>query len=218
MVDISFYSHSTFKISSKKAVIITDPFDPKQTGIKFPKVEASIVLVSDHKNPNHNKIEFVSGKENKKPFVTLGPGEYEIDGVNIVGIGADGNEKEGGSQKITIYQFVIDGIRFGFLGNLVQKLNQEQLEALNEVDVLFVPVGGTSSLSAKEATEVISQVEPKYIIPMHYRESFGQNGKTEIESLADFLKTFGAKDIREKKLSLSKDKLSEEPQVVVLQS
>ncbi|HEY5601109.1 MAG TPA: MBL fold metallo-hydrolase [Patescibacteria group bacterium] len=218
MIDITYFGHSSFKISGKKASIITDPFDSKKLDLKFPKTEASVVLISDNQNTNHNQSGQISPKGDNGPFITQGPGEYEIEGVNIVGVQAPGGEGEGGIEKITVYQFTVDGVRFGFLGNLSKKLSQDQLEPLSGVDVLFVPVGGQTSLFAKDAVEVISQIEPKYIIPMHYKESFGKDGKVEVSSLEEFLKVFGAKSETTKKLSVAKDKLPEEPQVVVLQS
>lgn len=177
-MEIQFFGHSCFRVKGKEVILITDPFT---------KTFADIITVS-YQHADHNNASVVGGTTRRpEPFVVSGPGEYEIAGVSIFGISSGEN---------TIYIINMDGLRLVHLGDLGHKLTEDQLEEINGCDVLFVPV---------EAAEVVAQVEPKIIIPMHYK--FPDN----------FLKLMGAEGVKPlSKLVISKEKLPEERQVVVL--
>lgn len=213
-MEINFLGHSCFRIRGKEAVLVTDPFDP-YIGFKLPKVAADIVTIS-HGHQDHNNREAVSGTtKRKKPFVITGPGEYEIAGVSIFGVTTFHDTSRGSKRgKNTIYVITLDGMRVAHLGDLGHKLTESQLEEVNGADILIIPVGGTYTLDAKEAVEVIGQVEPKIIIPMHYRLP----GLTiKLDPVEEFLKEMEAEAIQPvPKLVISKDKLPEEKEVVVL--
>ena len=159
----------------------------------------------------------VSGiSEGKDPLVITGPGEYEISQMDIVGIASYHDSKQGAERgKNTIYNAKVDDINIVHLGDLGQpKLSEEQVEQLSSCDVLFIPVGGVYTISAKEAPDVISQIEPKIVIPMHYKID---RLKFDLAPVDKFLSAMGkAKKEPQNKLSLSKDKLPEEIEIVVL--
>ncbi|MFZ5366265.1 MAG: MBL fold metallo-hydrolase [Patescibacteria group bacterium] len=213
-MEISYLGHSSFKIRGKTTTLVTDPYSSEMTGLKFPKVEADILTIS-HEHEDHNKKELVLGS----PFVISGPGEYEVKNVSIFGISSFHDSKEGSERgQNTIYLIEIDGIRICHLGDLGHKLSDLALQELNGVDILFVPVGGIFTLGPRQGAEVISQLEPKIVIPMHYNFP-GLNpsvfGKT--QTLDDFLHEMGEKAQVLPKLTVTGDKLPEEMQIIVLE-
>ncbi len=143
-------------------MIITDPYPPA-LGYNLGKPVARIVTVS-HQHPSHSYLLGVGGE----PKVITGPGEYEISGVVIIGVAtfhdAVGGQKRG---KNTVYLIEVDGLLVCHLGDLGHALTAGQVEEIDKVDVLLLPVGGVSTLNAAMAAEVIRQLEPKVVIPMH---------------------------------------------------
>lgn len=213
-MEITFLGHSSFKIKTKTATLVTDPYNSESVGLIYPKTEADIVTIS-HEHKDHNDI----SKIDKAPFIINGAGEYEIKDVLIYGIPAYHDSQEGKERgKITVYTIEAEGLRLCHLGDLGHKLTPKQLEQVNGVDVLFIPVGGVYTIDAKGALEVVSQIEPKIVIPMHYQEK-GLNPAI-FEKLApvdDFLKQVGEEVAPVPKLVVTQDKLPEERQIVVLE-
>lgn len=196
------------------ATIVTDPYDDK-TG-KFPKdTEADIVLVS-HDHGDHNQTSKIQGQ----CFKILGPGEYEVKEVSIIGVPTFHDDK-GGSERgsNTVYVIEIDGLRLAHLGDLGHKLTQESLEEMGSIDVLFVPVGGFYTIDSKTAAEVVRQIDPWVVIPMHYRQAgINPDLESKLQPVEDFLKEMGKSEILPvPKLTISADRLPSELQVVVLE-
>lgn len=217
MVDIWWYGQACFKIKGKNASIVVDPYSGDFTGLKEPKLEANVVCIT-HSHEDHNNQSIVGvAEEGKAPFVISGPGEYEITGINIVGVESFHDDKSGQERgKNTIYQISIDEVNIVHLGDLGQKqLTQQQVESLSGCDVLLIPVGGVYTIDSKEAPDIIAQLEPKMIVPMHYKIP---GLKFDLAPVEEFLKAMG-KEGAEKmpKLSVSRDKLPDEPQVVLLE-
>ncbi len=215
-MDIYPLGHSSFRIKGKNATVVTDPFDSAMVGIKFPKVEEADIVTVSHGHPDHNFVEAVGGT----PFVVNGPGEYEVKGVTIVGLATYHDTKKGEERgKNVVYKFTVDGINCCHLGDLGHKLTDSQVEDLGDVDILFVPVGGTYTINAEMAAEVVAQVEPSVVVPMHYQRT-GLDPKTfsELEDVSKFLKVMGAESAEKvAKYSTSKDKLPENTTVVVIE-
>ena len=210
MAEIIWLGHASFRLKSKDATIITDPYD-KSLGLGSPGQRADIVTVS-HNHPHHNAVATVKGD----PFVIAGPGEYEVRGVFITGVWSFADD-EGGKKlgRNNIFLFHLDDLVVCHLGALGHTLNSQQLEAIGDVDVLLVPVGGNVSLSAGKASEVISQIEPRVVIPMHY--STGRE-TLQMDSLDKFTKEMGLKDwTTQDKFSMKKSDLGETTQVVILE-
>lgn len=206
---IKWYGQSYFQILSqrgkdKQISIAIDPFS-EEIGLHPPKIEADILLIThDHSDHNNKKVILSS------PFIIEDPGEYEIKEVFIQGISAFHDELKGQTRgKITIYTIEIEGISLCHLGDLGQsELTTGQLEKIGQVDILMIPVGGKFTISAKEAVKVMSQIEPKIIIPMHYALP---KLKTKLDGVNKFLKTLGIKSIEAlSTLSVKKRDLSEE--------
>lgn len=214
-MEIRSLGHSAFRITTKVVAIVLDPFDSTSVGIQFPKVDADIVLIS-HGHADHNKSDLVGGN----PIVLAAPGEYEIKGVEIKGVGTSHDNQKGNERgKNTVFSLKIEGVTIVHLGDLGHKLEDRQVEELSEVDILMVPVGGTFTLGAKEALGVVTQLEPRVVIPMHYsRPGLSPELASVLEPLAVFLKEMGKETVvAEQKYIISKDKLPDELQLVVLE-
>src|SRR5579862_7798059 len=169
-MDISWLGHACFQLRGKNVTLVTDPFStqpgPAQGELpRLSKINAPIVTVS-HNHPGHNNTAAISGD----PRIVRGPGEYEISDVLITGVASYHDDKHGKERgRNTIYVIHMDDIVICHLGDLGHTLQEEQLEEVADADVLLIPIGGQNSLDATQAAEVISQVEPRIVIPMHYR-------------------------------------------------
>jgi L-ascorbate metabolism protein UlaG (beta-lactamase superfamily) len=215
-MEISWLGHSCFQLRGKNVTLITDPFSP-QVGassgeaLRLGKVSASIVTIS-HNHPGHNYVMGVEGD----PRVVRGPGEYEISDVLITGVPAY-HDNERGKQlgRNTIYIIHMDDIVICHLGDLGHTLQEEQLEGVADADVLLVPIGGQHTINAAQAAEVISQVEPHVVVPMHYY-STAESASSELDK---FCREMGVETVRSQpKLTIARTTLPAEMQVVILEA
>ncbi|MFA6322552.1 MAG: MBL fold metallo-hydrolase [Candidatus Buchananbacteria bacterium] len=216
-MNIYWYGQSFFKIEGDKSVLVIDPFD-NSFGLKLPRLSADVVTVS-HDHSDHNNVDSIKGIGDDDPFVITSPGEYEVKGIFIQGMAAFHDDKEGSEQgENIIYRYDIDGISLAHLGDLGHSLTDHQLEKLEGVDILFIPVGGGSTIDAKKATEVISQLEPRIVIPMHYSLP-GLKTKTKLDDLNAFCKEIGVcpKEKINKYKITKKDLPQDNLQIIVLE-
>lgn len=218
MPDVTYLGHSCFRLRGRDGVVLCDPFDGS-TGKDIGRPTAHIVTVS-HDHPDHNNVAAVKPMR-ESVFVIDGPGEYEVAGVLITGVRTAHDKQHGKEQGFnTIYVIHLDDIVFCHLGDLGHELTQGQLEALGSVDVLFVPVGGGETISPAEAVGVISQIEPRMVIPMHYA-----NDQIALElqlaPLDKFTHELGLKEFQTvEKLAISPSSLpaeGEQTKVVIMQ-
>ena len=200
---------SCFRIRGSQAVIITDPFPPG-LGYTLGKQTADIVTVS-HQHPSHSYDQGI----NSEHRLVKGPGEYEISGVLILGISTYHDSVKGQTRgKNTIYLMEIDGVNVLHLGDLGHALNDQQAEEIGNVDILLLPVGGVNTINAAMAAEVIRKLEPKMVIPMHYRT---EKGSPDLEPVENFLKEMGKTLVEPRpKLTVSRNSLPLTTEVVVL--
>ena len=178
---ITWYGHSCFRLESKDASILIDPFSP-EVGLRPPKIKDDIVLVS-HEHYDHNNTEGLP----KDALLIKGPGEYEVKGVFIKGIQSFHDKSQGQERGLnTIYAIKMEDLVIVHMGDFGQSaLTEEQIEKIGEVDILMIPTGGVYTINYKEAVEAISQIEPKIAIPMHYKIP---GLKVDIEGPEKFLK------------------------------
>lgn len=212
---ITWLGQSAFKlqdkISSDGVTVVTDPYG-KETGLKMPSFEADIVTVS-HDHADHNNVEALRGN----PFVIDCAGEFDTKGILIEGIDSYHDEEEGKLRGGNIiYRIEIDDISIVHLGDLGHVLSNEQLEKLVGTDILLVPVGGKFTLDAKKAVEVISQIEPRIVIPMHYKVD--GLAYEDFDSIEKFIKELGIEPSREEKLKITKKDLPQEEMELVILS
>jgi len=215
-MDIIYLGHSSFKIKTKTATVITDPYDPQMVGFKYSGVEGEIVTVS-HAHPDHNAVDKVSGVKK----VVEGPGEYEIMGVSIIGYPSFHDSKEGRERgKNTIYVIEADGLRLAHLGDLGHVLSDDLVNQMGAIDILMIPVGGKFTIGPREATEVVGKIDPYFTIPMHYA-SPGLNSQTfaGLEPVDTFLKEIGMTVENLPKFSLKREDILEDQssKVIVLE-
>ncbi|HYB00745.1 MAG TPA: MBL fold metallo-hydrolase [Ktedonobacteraceae bacterium] len=207
-MEISWLGHSCFHLRGKNVTLITDPFSP-QLGHTLGKISAPIVTIS-HNHPGHNYVEGISGD----PRIVRGPGEYEISDVLITGVASYHDDKHGQELgRNTIYIIHMDDLVICHLGDLGHVLQEEQLEEAADADILLVPIGGQHTINAAQAAEVISQVEPHIVIPMHYSPPPGDAPNP----LDKFCREMGIEAINpQPKLSITHSALPAETQVVIL--
>ncbi len=174
------------KKKEEKVTVVIDPFST-EIGLRLPKMEADILLVT-HNHYNHSNVKAVSGS----PFLIKGPGEYEIKGIFIQGIEAWHDKSQGKERgKVTIFTIEGEEMRLCHLGDFGQgELEASQIEKIGNCDILMIPIGGIYTMSAREASKVISQIEPRILLPMHYQIP---RLKIKLESLDKFLKVMGVK-------------------------
>jgi len=207
-MDITYLGHSCFRVRGSQAIIITDPFPPT-LGYQLGKQTADIVTVS-HQNPSHSYVLGVSGAH-----VIKGPGEYEIAGVLVLGVAAYHDAVKGQTKgKNTVYLFEIDGVTICHLGDIGHILTDQQLEEIGHIDILMIPVGGVSTINANMAAQMVRKIEPKIVIPMHYKLP---QTKRDLEPVDNFLKEIGVTQLEPKpKLTITKNNLPLVMQVTVL--
>lgn len=210
--------HACFQIiaarnKGEQVKIVIDPYDAA-TGLKLSPLEADIGLIT-HDHHDHNDVKSLKGD----PFVIQSPGEYDVKDVVIRGISSFHDTSKGKERgQNTIYVIESEGINLCHLGDFGQdELTSEQVEAIGNIDILFIPVGGVFTIGAKEAVRVVNQIEPRYVIPMHYQEA---KLKVKLEKVDDFIKAMGAKPQEsESKFTIkAKDLTGEETKVLVMKS
>lgn len=213
-MDITYLGHSSFRIKTKLAALVTDPFDPQMVGLKYSGVEGDIVTIS-HEHHDHNAFDKVAGVKK----VVNGPGEYEIMGVSIIGYPSFHDSKNGAERgKNTIYVYEAEGLRLAHLGDLGHVLSDELVQEIGDIDVLMIPVGGGGlTIVPKEAAEIVSKIEPFFVLPMHYQtpglspEAFGK-----IEPVETFLKESGLPTEQMPKFSIKKEDILEDQNTKVI--
>ncbi|HYZ01157.1 MAG TPA: MBL fold metallo-hydrolase [Candidatus Binatia bacterium] len=182
-MDVTWYGHGCFRLRGKGAAVVTDPYPPS-LGPKLPRLEADLVTVS-HDHDNHSYVRVVG----KDPYLIDGPGEYEVGGVTVLGVATYHDAQNGNALgRNTVYLIEVDDVRVCHLGDLGHTLDDEALERLGDVDVLLVPVGGGNALDASHGAEVVRQVEPRFVVPMHYALPAI---KQELQPVERFLKEMG---------------------------
>ncbi len=215
-MDIYWGGQALFKIKGKNASVIIDPYDGNFTGLKLPKDLTADVVLSTHDHEDHSNVNVVASPSGSKPMKFSEPGEYEVSGAVITGISAFHDDTNGSERgKDIIFHIMMDGLNTVHLGDLGQsKLTEEQLTQIGEVDILLIPVGSVYTIDGKQAAGIVSQLEPKIIIPMHYKI---EGLKFDLEGVEGFLKEMGVENVTPvPKLSISKERLPEEPTVVLL--
>ena len=206
-MDITWLGHSCFRLHTGKGTLITDPY-ADSLGLPLGKPTAHTVTISNS-HPHHSSSDQVSGDAR----VIRGPGEYEMHGFFIKGIRAAPSTEQ--SLDNTAYLFHIDGFTLCHLGDLAEPLAKLAREQLRGVDILFVPAGGGCTLSPTQAAEMVKLLDPKIIVPMHYRT---KGVEVELGPLEPFLRELGAPAQEPRPtLSVTNSSLPQERQVVVLQ-
>ena len=204
-MQIQYFGVSSFKIITKQATVITDPFS-KDSGLTPPRGNADIVTLAEKTNSLYSNTTSVSGE----PFMVTDPGEYDIKGVTITGL-----PLRQGEGYITIFLLESEDIKILNLSHIKEfNISEDELEGLGEIDVIIIPVGDEAVLDAGHAAKVVNQVEPRIVIPSYYHI---EGLKIPSEKVDKFIKEMGGKFEQVDKLSLKKKDLTgEETKILVL--
>jgi L-ascorbate metabolism protein UlaG (beta-lactamase superfamily) len=213
---ITYQGAEFFKVQFGDTVLAFNPVS-KESKLPQTRFGADVALVTTN-HPDFNGVENV-GHGERMPFAITGPGEYETKGVFITGFLSESKYgglpagQAGETRVNTVYQVALEGMNLCFLGALSSKeLKSDTVEALDEIDVLFVPIGGDGVLDASAAYKLAVELEPKLIIPMHYGSVGGK------DALKAFLKEGGDSPAPIEKLTLKKKDLEgKEGDIVVLE-
>ncbi len=209
IMEIIWFGYSCFRLKGKNTTVITDPCPPS-LGYTLGQPSASIVTVS-HNHPDHNYIEGVTGD----PRLVSRPGEYEIGGVLIIGVPTFHDDEKGFVHgKNNVYAIEVDDVNICHMGDLGHPLTAKQIEDLGTIDVMLVPVGGGTTISASQAAALVRSIEPKIVIPMHYKIPALTK---ELDGLDKFIKEMGLTEtVPQPKIVVNKSTLPLTTQVVVL--
>ncbi|MFC1645159.1 MBL fold metallo-hydrolase [Patescibacteria group bacterium] len=173
-MNIQYYGHSCFKITTRpegrgaeEVVTFIDPFD-KSIGIKPPQGQADIVFVSHTQHSDHNNVSSIKGE----PVIIDTPGEFVVKGINIIGVDTFHDKEEGALRgRNTVFVIETEGLRICHMGDIGTEPTPDQLERIGEVDILMIPIGGNFTIDGKEASKLVHKIEPKLIIPMHFKDN-----------------------------------------------
>jgi L-ascorbate metabolism protein UlaG (beta-lactamase superfamily) len=208
-MEITWYGRACFRLKGKDATVITDPCPPS-TGFVAGKHDVELLTIS-HDDPDHSYVRSITAG-----LTLTRPGEYEFRDLLVTGIRTY-HDGEGGTARgeNMVFSFEVDGVHICHLGDLGHLLTDEQVSELGPIDVLLVPVGGETTLSPAEAAEVVAQIGPKIVIPMH----FGVDGASrDLQGPDKFLHEMATEPIRQPKAQVTPNSLPDETQVVVLEA
>jgi len=200
-LELTWHGWSCFRLKGKEASIVTDPYTlPNQAAL--PKLSPDIITISDR----HQAVPAGDFK------VICGPGEYEVKNVLILGCATFSKGKRAGAW----YKIEMDDLVMCHLGQLKEPLAATDVEALSDVDVLFIPVAGQDdSIDAAKAVEMINLIEPRVIVPMHFEASALGVAGTPVEKFCHEMGQTGVTP--QPKLTVTKSSLPAEPVIVVLE-
>jgi len=203
---ISWYGEACFLLESGGVRILIEP-PQKESGINSPRLKSDILIYSRPKEARLTSFEAAkSQSNNNEAFVIDSPGEYEIKGINVLGIADEEN---------ILYNIEIDGIKIAHLGFLGKDLDNGKMALINDPDIVLVPVGNGTVLDAEKAMKLINKIEPSVAIPMLYDI---KGLKIKRAPLSVFLKESEAKESSQPKLTIKKkDLIEEETKIVILE-
>lgn len=209
---ITHHGGQCFKVTFGDLTLVFDPI-AKNATLPSVRFGADIALVSRN-HADFNGVDEVTYGD-KKPFAITGPGEYEYRGVTVQGFLSKseyGLTKGVPSAVNTMYAVKLEGMTLLHLGALADTaLSPEAKEGIDEIDVLFIPVGGDGVLDAGQASKLATMLEPRIIVPMHY------SGMGTPKSLEAYLKEEGGESQKVDKLTLKKkDALDKDGDIIVI--
>jgi len=211
-MQIYWHGYSTIrieaKIADKEATVLTDPFQ-NEASLRLPRTVESDILLLSHQDTSRFNLEGVQGS----PFTISNPGEYEVKNVFVQGI-QDATCEPEEKQRSVIYRIVAEDIAMAFLGQHRRKLTDMEVEELGDIQILFLPVGGGEVMDSKLASEIISIIEPRIVVPLHYDLP---GIKTKLSSVNDFCKSLGVCQRQDaNKLKITRKDLPAEDMIITV--
>ena len=208
-MDVTWLGHGCFRLRGRGATVVTDPYPPS-IGLKLQRLDGDLVTVS-HEHENHNYTQVM-----RDAYEIRGPGEYEVAGVSVIGVPTFHDSEKGAKHgRNTVYLIEIDDVRVCHLGDLGHRLDDAEAETISSPDVLLVPVGGHTAINAAQAAEIVRQLEPRFVVPMHYAIP---GLKLQLDPLDRFLKEMAVTSAEpQAKLTVQASSGEYETKVVVLE-
>jgi L-ascorbate metabolism protein UlaG (beta-lactamase superfamily) len=213
-MQLFWHGYSSVRIEAKMGdtdvTILTDPYE-SEASLRFPRTLTPDILLLSHQDRSRFNLESVQGT----PSIISDPGEYEVKSAFVQGI-QDKTVDAGMKDRSVIYRLVVEGMSIGFLGQLKRKLTPAEIEELDDIDILLLPVGGGEVMDAKLANDTIADIEPRMVVPLH----FDIPGiKTKLADVNAFCKALGVckrQDVSKLKIT-KKDLPAEDLLVTVLE-
>ncbi len=213
-MELTWLGHAAFRLRGREVTIVTDPYGGDDWAYPPLSVNADVVTLS-HGHQHHSHVGGVGGS----PRVFSGPGEYEIGGTIIWGVPTSKRTESADDRdtRNTAYVIQMEDVTICHLGDLGRTLTTEELTRIKDCDVLLVPVGGHCTIGAAEAADVVAQVEPKLIVPMHYATP-ETRGHVDLDEVERFCREMGATEVApQNRLNVTPGNLPAEPAVVLLE-
>ena len=209
-MNIRWLGHSCFLFTNQEGMtVLTDPFNNK-VGYPEPHIETDIALVSHH-HPDHDSVQVLPGK----PQIIEGEGTHTVSGLSFQGTATFHDAEQGTKRgKNTLFSFTMDGVRIVHLGDLGHLLTPDHLADVGQVDIVCVPVGGFYTIDAEQAYQVVQQLKPKIVLPMHYK--LNDAVSLPIEGIDPFLEYFTTTK-KIKTLDIFQASLPQTQEVIVLE-
>jgi len=206
---INWYGESCFKIVTGGVTLLVDPFE-SNTGFTPPRFKADITLTTLTKLP----LEDFFGEEKKETNQISGPGEFEIQGIRVVGVPL---RKETNAEEMrTVFMVEAEGMKLGFLGYISTDPDAIELEYINEVDIACIPGGGAPFLSVDKAVKLIKNISPKIVIPTLFKIPGLKRKAGDAKEFIHALESNGESTVSQEKLTIKKNDLPEHLKSVVL--
>jgi L-ascorbate metabolism protein UlaG (beta-lactamase superfamily) len=210
---INWNGFGSFTITSKPAdgevTLVTDPFD-NSTGLRFPRTQKASMVIVSHEGEYAGNTAALLPEGEKSVFVVDHPGEYEVKGMAVQSILA----KRKDSTRHNIFKIIIEDIKIGFLGALDRELTEKEVEALGDIDVLILPIGGKSVMDSKIASSIVGQIEPRLVIPSY---GYADGSKVAFAGVEAFCKDIGFQIQEAGRAKITKSSLpDEDTQIIIL--
>ena len=208
-MEITWLGHACFRLRSDDLVVVTDPY-PAALGLRPETRPATVVTVSNSHNNHNNRLE-VGGS----PKVFDSPGEYEYSGIAARGVMTTLAEAQAQEHRNVAFSIVMDNVNVCHLGDIAMPLTTRQAEELQPVDVLLAPAGGGCTLALERVLQLMQDLDPKVVIPMHYQTP----GVVQpLGNLDAFLQLMGVSEVQPRRsLTVTTGSLPANMQVTVLE-
>ena len=162
---IKWWGHASFLITnSNNKKILTDPYNEE---LPYKKITDKVDYVTvSHDHFDHNAVDLLEGS----PKVIKSSSGFNDENISVEGISVYHDDAEGNKRgKNIIFVINTDGYKIAHLGDLGHDLNKEELNKLKGIDIILIPVGGNYTIDAKKAKDIVDEIKPKIVLPMHYK-------------------------------------------------
>lgn len=209
-MNIYWLGQSSYLIETdNKKKILIDPFN-NEIGYTPFKGAVDLVTIS-HEHFDHNFLDLIENNPTVIRTVTTHDSDfYRIEGIGSFHDDNDGSEK---GENI-IFKYNIDGITLCHLGDLGHELNEETLEQIGKVDILFVPVGEVYTFNVESAVNVVKAISPKYIVPMHFKTELLNIPLEKVDKFLLAMKDYPNESVPY--ISINKSNIKDENKILVM--